>query len=382
MRPDRTPARSRTALFRPISSLAWFLSCIGCGGAEPAGVDAGAEDATVYADSLEVPDAEVGPDAASDASVEPGPVTITVATGGAFAEGTPILFQDSDDNVIASLTADSAGTATATMAPGGSVSVVIARPGYVSILSVLGVEPGDHIYYGRPDPVFTEIEMRLPASSHDDAKYTVYSRCGAAYPLPTEPIAAFRRLSGCSAADVFVGARKNGNPYDDYGAFAVENLDLSGSSIDLTAQTYAAPSPIAITLTNTPAEITSAETSLAATTETAGVWLQAGVGDSYARFQGMALTPSATDTAAIPTIGGTAIKAHTMVMWHNVEGRTSWIDVHERVAIASTYGLDLSTVTIPTMIRPPSVDESGIVSWSESAGGTADWVRGSFRTQR
>jgi len=134
-------------------------------------------------------------------------------------------------------------------------------------------------------------------------------------------------------------------------------------------------------LTNTPATITSADTGLAATTQTAGVWLQGGVGDSIARYTA-SITPSASGLAKIPSIGASAIKAHTRMLFANDAGRTSFVDVYERVDVASTYQLDMASLDTPTMTQPAVLDQTGLITWSETTDGSADWARGYFRTQR
>jgi len=347
---------------------------LGCGDGAALGPDAGP--ANDRADA-----ASDDRDAATpDASGEPGPVTITVALDGQLAPDLPVVFQNADDSVVAIETTDASGTATATMAPGGSLSLIIARPGHDSILSVLGVRPGDHIRFGRPDPVFSEIDLLLPPTSEPNPRYVVLSRCGGSFPLPTTPNARFRRLDGCTNADVVVGLAQNGLPFQDYGAFAVANVDLSGSVIDLSAAPFAPPTPVSLTLTNTPPTIIGGDTGLAATTPTAGVWLQGGVGDSIARYEG-AITPTANDTAKIPDIGASHIQARTNVLFTSAQGRTSVLYVYETVAVAATYALDIASLSIPIMTQPATLDASAVVTWSQTAG-AADWIEGYFRSRR
>jgi hypothetical protein len=336
--------------------------------------DPGRSDAGLEAADAAVADAFSG---------EPGPVSITVAMGGALAEGLPVVFQNADESLVSVEHTDADGQATAIMAPGGSLTVIYSQPGHDSVLSILGVEPGDELNWGTPDGVFeAEVEVSLPASDGDSPEYWVRSRCGGAYPFPTEPLARLRRIPGCTQADVFVGVQQKNLPFSDYGAFVARNVNLDADSVDLSAQHYAAARSVDVTLLNTPSTIGAVHTKLAVTTPPLGLWAHSSATTSITYYREGPKTPMAQDVAFVPDIGATSLLAETTVHWKNSIDRTSIIRVAERVDFTTDYQLDVSSLSMPAMKERATLQDSGELAWSEEGGGSADWLQGTYRVRR
>jgi hypothetical protein len=334
-------------------------------------IDAGTVDAGSDAGSA---------DAGADASTgEPGPVRITLAFRGALAPDLPVVFQNADGSIVDIVETDASGSASAIMAPGGNVLAVYPQTGFVSIYYFLEVVPGDDIHVGRPDPVVSFVDVRVPASTGTNVRYWVLSECGGVLTTATSDV--MRILPGCTSADLFVGAAQNGLPYGDYGAFLVPNVDLSGPPVDLSAQTYAAATTVTQRLVNTPSTMTFGSSHFWVTTPTAGWWFHAATGVSVENYE-RPFTPTATVTGAVPTIGASDLLVQSEVAHSHASGRTSIRNVYERVAFTTSYELDVATLTIPVLTERAVQDDEGVITWAEEPGGSADWIYGLFRTTR
>ncbi|MBP9085652.1 MAG: hypothetical protein KBG15_06010, partial [Kofleriaceae bacterium] len=125
--------------FTSVFSLA-LLAAVGCG-----------DDPAKFADAAPVVDAPPAIDAN-----QVGVVKVTVERAGGPAASVPVAFQNADNSVVATspTSTDATGVASATMNPGGSVTVVLpaltgpsARP--TEVFTFIGVKPGDELVVGR-----------------------------------------------------------------------------------------------------------------------------------------------------------------------------------------------------------------------------------------
>jgi hypothetical protein len=240
--------------------------------------------------------------AAVDAPPTPGVVTVTVTDGGSAAPGAVVYFLNADNSVVAEKMTDGSGVASATMAPGGSVTVIepaiaiitppppppspaphVVLPGGgappqiddQAIITWVGVKPGDDL---RDDlePVSTgptdvdDFSIVVPTDPDPAAvQYSLFTTCQNESQAFITPPVTLRgshprdvqnnppiqiELAGCgSATDMVVET-------SDQEGNLVDTLFVSGATVanDTTLTltgTYAPAATETITATNAPAEI-------------------------------------------------------------------------------------------------------------------------------
>jgi hypothetical protein len=309
----------------------------------------------------------------------PGPVKVIANFIGAAAPDVAVIFQNADDSLVTVVRTDANGEASAVMAPGGSVTIILlsTRPGFASAVETyMGVEPGDVLQLGSRDPQVRRFDIKLPAVAPADATYWALMNCGGDVNIATS--ASIRVLAGCQAADIYVSARQKVNPYHDYGSFVVPNVSLPASGLlDLSAKTYTPAMSMTQELTNVPTEASFASSTVRVRTATSGFWF--GAAESAPSYPFRLMPPMVT--AKIPGLAVTELLVDTSIGWKHANGKTSSLHVMERAATTSAYKLDLSTVLIPKMDSAPVIGEN-LITWTESGAGTVDWIYGQMRITR
>ena len=149
----KKPPRGATLALLAISPFAW-LAC--------------SDDSVSGGGTFTLPDASVLPiadaaptlDAGSepDADADAGPATtatVQVATATKLPEqNVKVVFYDATGHALGTETTDATGKATHTIAPGGSITAVFGSASQPSLVSILGVEPGDALTVLDPARIF------------------------------------------------------------------------------------------------------------------------------------------------------------------------------------------------------------------------------------
>jgi hypothetical protein len=155
----------------------------GCGGGSGSGVDA--------APLIDAVGDAVG-DAAPDSA--PAAVRVTVETFGiAPVSGATVYFQDVDSTLVAEVETDAQGHASAMLAAGGFVTVLLPidpdSPAQRRARTIAGAQPGDdlHVFYTSPYPNLdppppTTFPMSIPADPQHT--YSLWSSCGVTNEVP------------------------------------------------------------------------------------------------------------------------------------------------------------------------------------------------------
>jgi hypothetical protein len=353
-----------------------------CGSGASATIDAdvpiGTTDANVPNDSSSSDSGTTADTRNTDAGM-PGPVRVVANFIGAAAPDVAVLFQNADDSLVTVVRTDANGEASAVMAPGGSVTIILlsSRPGFATAVETyMGVEPGDVLQLGNRDPQVRRFDIKLPAVAPADATYWALMNCGGEVNIATSAL--IRVEAACQSADIYVSARQKVTPYRDYGSFIMPNAALPASGLlDLSAKTYTPAVSMTQELTNVPTEASFASSTVRVRTATSGFWF--GAAESYPSYPFRLMPP--TVTAKIPGLAVTELLLDTRIGWKHANGKTSNLHVMERAATTSAYKLDLSTVLIPKMDTAPVIGE-GLITWTESGAGTVDWVYGQMRITR
>nr|HEX4317821.1 hypothetical protein [Kofleriaceae bacterium] len=247
------------------------IAVLGCGNDDVHHLNDGGGDAAQPADAP-----------ATDAPPTPGVVTVTVTLGSVASSGVPVYFQNADSSLVSEAMTDGSGVASATMAPGGFVTVIEPQfpASFVPVDQVVttfaGVKPGDQL---RDDvaPAGTieapeTFTLTVPTDPNPAvATYTLFSRCGDVDLTP--PVSLARKhpaaaaanppisvafLACGSAIDMLVQTEDaNQNTLDVLFAGNVAIAD--GSAVAVTGDYAPLNGSAQITVTNVPAEYDEAE---------------------------------------------------------------------------------------------------------------------------
>ena len=156
--------RARLASFALSTATVVAAACGGGGdngdGDAPADPDAAAVDAPGTA--IDAPEVEV--DAAEIDAALPGPVTVTVRSGGVPVAGVAVVWTDAAGAVLAHEATSTAGEATEDVYAGSAVTLLATSPTAAVSVTYLGIEPGDQLDWTFEPP---------PAVRHGDVSVTL-----------------------------------------------------------------------------------------------------------------------------------------------------------------------------------------------------------------
>ena len=172
----------------PISVLVLALSACGEPSSEQPADAAPSSDASADAPGAPTVDATPGvpdavPDASPDAALPPrGRVTLHALTAdryGRNAEGANVLFHDPDGSLVSRATTDADGNAEGELRPGGSVTVHWRHGDLARFLTLVDVDPGDHLRVGLIGApfMFTTTTQVAITPYRRDIGHLVYNHC-------------------------------------------------------------------------------------------------------------------------------------------------------------------------------------------------------------
>lgn len=205
-------------------------------------------------DAPEGGDVGTGSDAASDA-VPLDVVTVTVNSRtdlGVVIPNAPVVFIDPDQTVTYAHT-DGTGTAQASVHPGASVTVIYA-PDTVEYMTVLDVQPGDHLVFGGGGFVnIAPMTVTFTAYSDPSATYLFQCACG---PKVVTPGTTTLTYSDCLAptvnTDAYVVASVGGTVV---ATASLHDIDLSLPIV--LPEVWAPAATLQVSYTGAPGRITS-----------------------------------------------------------------------------------------------------------------------------
>ncbi len=321
-------------------------------------------------------------DARTDAAIDAAPLTpvsLLAFYNGQVVSSATVLFRDAAGGVISTKQTDAKGAVSERVPAGGSVSLFVgaAPPALLGgpnnvVFTFVGVQPGDELRIEDPRtglvaPVNKTITVPVLANT---AGYVSSSLCSNSISIPTTNTSTISVSTepACAQTNFFVEARSA--QFTALGSFFATNLTTTGAAIDLSANTYKAPKPLTVNVSNVPATVSNITTSLR---DNDGAFYMPSV-NSAATIN--VTGTSGTATIAVPDIG-TAMEAR--LQYSSAGGFQS---MREQTTIANV-AVDLTANSLPTVAAPTVNIATNTVSWSESGGSlTADGVRAFVNVNR
>ncbi|HPH65592.1 MAG TPA: hypothetical protein PLF40_07605 [Kofleriaceae bacterium] len=301
-----------------------------------------------------------------------GVVKVTVVNRGAIVPNADVVFQNADDTVVAVAKSGPDGTAQATMRTGGSVTVVmplIAPATSQTVYTFLAVEPGDQLATDRVTVTTTKVSrvFNLPTVV-GATSYDVRTECGNALGNAT-PSVTIMVDTGCTMSNIYVTAR---GPTPR--SFFAPNVTIPAGVLDLTNRTFTNSVQLAATLTNTPAVVTSAQSSAQLVVGK----LEMTAPDGTALTYPLPLSPLTTGLLKVADIANA--DAFILTSIRRSSGASQLF--FERTANAA-FTFDVGQNQLPWLLAAPAVDlNANTILWTESNEGSAETTFASFRIAR
>lgn len=330
------------------------LAAMGCG-----------EDPAKFTDAP--PSAIDAPQTTPDA-LTAGVVKVTVSRSNAAAVGMQVAFLNADDSVVAVAMTDAEGVATATMLPGGSVTVVLPaingpRPINAEVYTFEGVKPGDQLLVGPRTPATTTVatEFLVPGAPRGSI-VDIQTNCGVGTGTVGTTMT-FQATQPCTTTNVFVSARTAAGV--DLGQLYKANAAVTNNILDVSAEAYRPAKALTFTLSNIPAVVTDARLSASVV---AGKLSMTAPATAPLMFPAPLGTTRAGDIT-LPDVGGDVLLTSQL---SRANGAI------EQIIDRAPFGpisIDVTASQIPWMLSAPTFDPGGAqYAWTESADGTADTV--------
>lgn len=329
-------------------------------------------------------------DAPTDAPPAPAPVTVTVTDNSGPRVDLPAYFQNRDSSVVSSTLTDGSGTASAVMAAGGYVTVVLPYlpPAFggttlqYQLYTWAGVKPGDHLVIDNryPHGLPSNVTFTLPIDSqHIFSNYYIASTCGygssnGAAGSAQSTIVVTASFSNCAndTADLVVYATdSSGTLVSSFSVIAQAIVDQS--AVDYTAKAYGAPLPRDLELDNNdpPSSAITATDHLATPR-----------GEVYSNGVTLALAATATGQQLLPALPTGASETLQFRQSVGLTERTFY-----EFGTTGAYVRDWATVRIPdfdTAVTPDLDTGTHAVTWANAAatGITPDFSLAAVRSGR
>ncbi len=301
-----------------------------------------------------------------------GLVKVKVVDRGALVPNADVVFQNADDTVVAVAKSAADGTAQATMNVGGSVTVVVplvAPATTQTVYTFLAVKPGDELVTDRVTVTPTKVSrvFNLP-SVVGATSYDVRTECGNALGN-ANPSVTIMLDTGCTMSNIYATAR---GPTPR--SFLAANVTIPAGVLDLTGRTFSNSVQLAATLTNTPAVVTTAQSSAQLIVGK----LEMSAPDAAALTYPMPLAPLTTGllkVADVPT-------ADALILTSIRRSSGASQVFFERTANAA-FTFDVGQNQLPWILSSPAVDlNANTILWTESAEGNSETTFASFRIAR
>jgi hypothetical protein len=320
----------------------------GAPGSGPGDASGGSADA-----GADAPGLDAMRDAAPDASTTR--VEVVIYRFAAPARDVAVLFQSSDDSVIADVKTDAAGRAGADLPMGGNLTILIplyqvgSTPATKAAFVILGVKPGDVIEFGDRAPLAatpaSPVTLQLAQGAGNGL---VQARCSGQ--TNWQPVADRVTIQPCSSPSNFAVFHTDELLYTDDLRFA------AGDTLDLTGGAFHARHAFTVQAMNTDVGATSVVTARAIL-EDRGFLL-----DSQERT-----TTTGSTTLAIYDLPGVAVQTHAI---GRVLDRA--LTIARRGPLADPTVFDFAQANVPLVDTFQFAD--GMVSWHEQGSGTADFA--------
>lgn len=326
----------------------------------------GGEDAPTDETDTDVEDTDETEDTDDTDPVTPGEVELTVydRTTRTPDANEAVVFFDPDGSVVAEVTTDEAGKASATVGAGGTV-VLMVRNGDGALaytpVAYFGVQPGDRLSYSQGGPVQQVSDLSLPAAA-EATEYRYRAACGEHTLRGSigSSLPGAGAMPACEDASLIVVARKGTTLL---GA-------LGGTGIDATSAVtiegpWVAPTAFELSATN-----------LASETEEVGLEAQHALG--------AARTLGGTFGSGVPSarryeVSGTMVPLDdlTVVVWATQQ-RTGYPFQFASLSrpYASDLSVDLADVTVPWLTKPELDLTDRTIRWTEDGEGEVDAILG------
>lgn len=341
--PPRPPGRPLL-----LSALAALAALAGCGD-----------------DSTSLPDAS-DPQRDAPAVADAGPPGLDGASGVVSVQlappvgEVPVLFLAADDTVVAMTTTDGAGMASATLPPGGSVTVI--NQALEELYTVLGVEAGDTIRVPiRANSSAVTITVDLPVLA-GATSYQVRTSCSNGGTSNTPQVLLLSRCSG--PTDVLVVAQTPTGPQ----ALLAPDVDLPAvAGVVTVTGTYRPEGSASLTVTNVPAGLVTVDAHLVRAR--GRFFINDQVPTAAAVTAGAAAVPALpyTDLPGLDVLAGVIMQPPGVGRQHLVR----------RGPAAASYTLDAGVTPLP-FVQGVSVDDATqTVTWTGTGPGTpvAVWTQ-------
>jgi hypothetical protein len=281
----------------------------------------------------------------------PQVISIKVVDGGVPVAGVPVVFQNSDDSLVADVVTDALGVAQADMPTGGNITVIRLDPagGPAQLYTYIGAKVGDQLEMGRainPAATPTNVSVLIPQAL---GNATVRTPCGQAQGAGTVPLT----LTGCPEQTVFYAS--NGNQSFVKAAIIAPELNFSLETV-LDNQT------ITMRTLNLPPNTTSTQE---------GHLSMLGY-RMFSTGPRNAANPQNVNYPDLPGVDQTTVIRVTM------QESQQMISYHRKWL--NSQAVDVSPQLLP-YIGSPTVDASG-VTWMETPAGTPTPISPDFVVAR
>jgi hypothetical protein len=313
----------------------------------------------------------------SDGPVPDLPVTLTVTKDGAAMAGVRVYFVNADDTVVASASTDATGTASASLAAGGSVTAINPFRGPVPIgiafgaasdelRTFAGVKPGDHLVLTQTAPQTVTFTLIAGLDGNANA-YDVFTTCGIGSLVPggggsgsgSPDPSAVLSLDDChGAADLAIVSREVNSDINRpvSGLYHAGATLPAGGTVDLRGDRYGALTDINFTYLNRPdAAISVRHFPVLAHGRLGPFQLDASAGTAISHEPAVAATAAVVETSL--SVSGNS--RHGVVDWGS---------------FATSYMLDLDHLLLRDLVSRPSFNPTTRrMSWVEAPlGAVAD----------
>ena len=306
------------------------------------------------------PDATKQIDGAPDAPNH-GPVTVTVYdlnNGGGVLTGVPVVFIEADGTVVGKPVTDTLGIVTADVHPGASATAVITAQGGSTMMTVVGIQPGDHINLGPAAPTTSTTDGTFTVNypSYSGATYyDVVGPCGY-FSNGTSLTYAMTITSDCkqSAMDILVVANNASGPI---AYLEKPNVAYTAGGSVFVGGTYLLPATFSANYTNVDASVT---------------------GISFTRYvpaqRGFTTVNSGTPANGTLSLNSLALNAQSSrVVTRATRPNENNYVYQNMTGNGTSYSMDMSATLLP-WLNMPTVDLANhkVMIPVETAGTTSD----------
>lgn len=304
------------------------------------------------------------PDAGAPGATDEGVVSVRYLADASDLSGLLVYFQDADSTLALATRTDGEGRATAFMAPGGFVTVVVPNG---NLFSYAGVKAGDDLVIDERTLETTEqrttFMLRVPTTPGADV-YSLTTSCGSTNITGAQDEPTVATLGNCDGVeDLLITARSSEpRPFgSNYRYLYRKDVLLQGQSMIVVEGEYAPAETSVIITTNVPAEIPRLAISQSLVrggrevSPTKFGLLDVTDGAATLSFSRTYAPADGTTMTRIAPRDATTIGVHNIVQWGPSSTRTV---------------VDAGAVRLRPYVEPPRYQpEASLVRWEEGTDG-------------